>query len=109
MRGLTIRSVIPSDSTGFSTSSRVGAKRLKFALDLFDRHAEGGIVGHSPLDQVERVDDGGVVAAERLSDYRKRASGHLAAQVHRNLSAECDVLSALFGFQIGQSNMEELG
>src|ERR1700682_2768531 len=49
-----------------------------------------------------------MVAAEGFADRRKRAVGHLAAEVHRDLPAKGDVLRALFRFQIGQPHMEKI-
>ena len=49
-----------------------------------------------------------MIAAEMLADGRKRAVGQLAAQVHRDLAAECDVLRALLRLQIGQPDMEKI-
>ena len=56
---------------------RVGPDRLEFALDLLDRNAKRRVARHPALDQVVRVDDGGVIAAEMAPDGGERVCGEL--------------------------------
>ena len=49
-----------------------------------------------------------MIAAEMISDSRKRAISQLAAQIHGDLPAIRDMLRALFRLQIGQLDMEEI-
>src|SRR5438552_15346826 len=83
-------------------------RRLKFAFDLLDRKAEGRVVADTALDQVMRVDDGGMVAAEVLANGGKGTLGHFAAEIHRDLATERDMLRPLLRFEVDQADMEEI-
>src|ERR1700722_1255167 len=102
--------MLPS-STTYPTidSRRICANRFKLALDFFDREPKSRITGYPPHDQVVGMNHRRMVASEMFADSRKRAVGQLAAQVHRNLAAECDVLRALLRLQIRKPDMEKIG
>src|SRR5260221_5263622 len=76
-------------------SRRICANRFKLTLDFFDREPKSRITGDAPHDQVVRMNHRRMVATEMLTDGRKRTVGQFAAQIHRDLAAECDVLGAL--------------
>src|SRR5271156_1545978 len=101
--------MLPSSTTSPTIDSRrICANRFKLALDFLDREPKSRITGDAPHDQVVGVNHRRMVAPEMLADGRKRAVGQLAAQVHRNLAAERDVLGALLRLQIRQPYMEKI-
>src|ERR1700733_2374522 len=103
--------LMPTSSTASPTinSRRICANRFKLALDFLDREPKSRITGDPPHDQVVRGNHRGMIASEMFADSRKRAVGQLAAQVHRDLAAECDVLSALLRLQIRKPDMKKIG
>ena len=82
---------------------------LEFALDLLDGKPERRVVADSPMNQVERVNHGRMVAAKMFPNCRKGTVGHFPAQVHRDLSAKRDVLCPFFRLKVREADMEEVG
>src|SRR6266436_4015499 len=79
---------------------------FELALDFLDREPKRRLVAHPAQNQVVSVNHGRVIAAEMFANSWERALGQLAAEIHRDLAAERDMLRALFGLQVGQPNVE---
>ena len=81
---------------------------LKSALNLFDQQPKGCIAVNAALDQINRMNHRSMVAAKMLADAGKGVAGELAAEIHRYLPAEGDMLGAFLRFEIRQMNMERI-
>ena len=60
------------------------------------------------LDEIEGVNDGGVITAELLANAREGAGRYLTAEIHRDLATEGDALRTPLRFKLCQTNMKAI-
>src|SRR6266436_6032485 len=79
---------------------------LQALSELVEQVAKGRIVGDPVRDQIMSVDHGRVIASEALANSREGVVGQFAAEVHRDLAAQRQMLGTSSRHEIDKAHTE---